>query len=74
MEIRKDGILGQQGEEQIALSGYSSIVLALGSRPFAPLKEKAEKLGKEVYVLGDASSVRDAKYAIFDAAKLALEL
>ena len=74
LEIRKDGILGQQGEEQIALSGYSSIVLALGSRPFAPLKEKAEKLGKEVYVLGDASSVRDAKYAIFDAAKLALEL
>lgn len=74
LEILRDGILGQHGEEQVTLSGYSSVVLALGSRPFVPLKEKAERMGREVHVLGDAASVRDAKYAIFEAAKLALEL
>jgi len=74
LEVHKDGITGEHEGEVVLLDGYDSLVLALGSKPYVPLKEKAEQLGKPVYVLGDARSVRDAKYAIFDAAKLALDL
>lgn len=73
-EVRKDGIVGERNGEKIELSGYQSVVLALGSRSYVPLKKYLEDLNKTLYVLGDASSVRDAKYAIFDAAKLALSL
>ena len=73
-EVRKEGIVGERNGEKIELSGYQSVVLALGSRSYVPLKKYLEDLNKTLYVLGDASSVRDAKYAIFDAAKLALSL
>ena len=74
LEIRKDGIVGEKKGEKTELTGYEAIVLALDSRPFVPLKEKLEQSGKEFYVLGDAETVKDAKYAIFNAAKLALTL
>ena len=74
LEIRKDGITGEKNGEKTGLTGYQAIVLALGSRPFVPLKDKLEQSGKEFYVLGDADTVRDAKYAIFNAAKLAISL
>lgn len=46
----------------------------MGSKPNRSLEESLRKTGKEVHILGDAGEVRDAKYAIFEAAKLALSL
>ena len=73
-EVMSDGIAGIRREEEITLRGYDSVVLALGSKPYNPLEEIARELGLETYVIGDAAKVRDAKFAIFDAAKLALRL
>ena len=73
-EVLEDGIKGKHRGEDICLSGYDEIVLAVGSKPDRSLEEALRKAGQKVYVLGDAKEVRDAKYAIFDAAKLAITL
>lgn len=73
-EIMADGIIGIHDNEEITIKGYSSIILATGSSPYNPLEAKAKELGIETFVIGDAAKVRDAKYAIFDAAKLALSI
>ena len=73
-EVLEDGIKGKRREEDICLRGYDEIVLAVGSKPNRSLEESLRKTGKEVHILGDAGEVRDAKYAIFEAAKLALSL
>ena len=73
MQITKDGIIGKQREKDIVLNGYDTVVIALGSKPDVTLQEFVQA-NYEIYVLGDAFEVRDAKYAIFDAAKLAISL
>lgn len=73
-KITKDGIEGEHNGEEICLKGYDEIVIAVGSKPECSLKEPLESMGVEVHVLGDAMQVQDAKYAIFNAAKLALTL
>lgn len=73
-EVLEDGIKGKHRGEDICLRGYDEIVLAVGSKPDRSLEEALRKAGQKVYVLGDAKEVRDAKYAIFDAAKLAITL
>lgn len=73
MQITKDGIIGKQREKDIVLNGYDTVVIALGSKPDVTLQEFVQA-NYETYVLGDAFEVRDAKYAIFDAAKLAITL
>lgn len=50
------------------------MVLAFGARSYNPLEEAAKKLCSEVYVIGDAKKARDAKIAIYEAAKLAIEI
>ena len=73
-EVCKDGIKGTRKGKAICLGGYDEIVFATGSRPVRLLEDFLKRTGRKVYVLGDAQEVRDAKYAIFDAAKLALTL
>lgn len=73
-EVCKDGVKGTKNGEEICLGEYDEIVFATGSRPVRLLEDSLKRTGREVYVLGDAQEVRDAKYAIFDAAKLALTL
>lgn len=60
--------------EEVKLSGFQYIVFALGSRSENTMKEKLASTGKEYYVLGDANAVKDARFAIFDAAKLSINL
>lgn len=73
LKINEDGILGMKDEKEILLSGYDVIILALGSKSYQPLTNMAD-CNFETYVIGDANHVQDAKYAIFDAAKLAISL
>lgn len=74
MEILSDGIKfscdGKEGE----LSGADVIVSALGTRSYNPLEKAARHSSENVYVIGDARKARDAKMAIYEAAKLGLEL
>lgn len=73
-EVRPDGIVGERDGEEITLTGYTRILLALGYRGYNPLEEAARSVCNEVYVIGNASRAGDAKKAIYFGAKLGLEV
>lgn len=58
LEIKEYGVIVEQGGQKQELSGFDSVVLALGSKAYQPFD--TEKLAKEVYVLGDAIKARRA--------------
>ena len=45
------------------LSGFDSIVLALGVRPYNPLEETVKAMGKQAIVIGDAFQAGPANKA-----------
>ena len=65
LEFIPGGVKAECGGEEITLDGYDTVVLALGSRPYKPFE--ADDLAKEVYTIGDADAVKDAKWAIYKA-------
>ena len=71
----KDGVEYESadGTRQEA-RGYDSVVLAMGYRSFNPFAGQIEKLGKEVYVIGDASQARRALEATSEAYQAAIRL
>ena len=70
-EIKADGIIvDHQGQEE-TLSGFDSIVLALGSASYQPFEEN---LVKEQYVLGDATKARRAIDALREARELVIKI
>ena len=73
-EILKDGVRAERLGEELILDGYDELVLSLGARSYNPLEEAAKKYFTKVHVIGDAARARDAKYAIYEGARLALEL
>lgn len=74
LEILENGIRAEYQGEEITMEGYDEMVLALGYRNYNPLQEMAEKCCKNVYVIGDAKKARNAKFAIYEGAKLGMEL
>lgn len=71
--IKSNGIEYEQGGEIKQLSNYDSIVLAFGSKANTMLYETLEK-NKNIHRIGDALEASDAKKAIYEATKLALNL
>ena len=71
----KDGVEyeGADGARQEA-RGYDSVVLAMGYRSCNPFAGQIEKLGKEVYVIGDAHQARRALEATSEAYQAAIRL
>ena len=70
-EIMADGMgVDHQGQEE-RLSGFDSIVLALGSSAYQPF---ANDLVKEQYVLGDATKARRAIDALREARELVIKI
>ena len=71
----KDGVEYESadGTRQEA-RGYDSVVLAMGYRSFNPFAGQIEKLGKEVYLIGDASQARRALEATSEAYQAAIRL
>ena len=58
-----------------SLRGYDSVVLAMGSRPNAALKETSEKLAAQVFVIGEAAKAPgNAVLAAGDALEAALKI
>lgn len=74
LEFRDGNVVLEQNGETKVVSGYEAVVLAVGSRPVRSLEAAAKEAGIETYVIGDAAKVRDAKYAIYEAAKLGITL
>ena len=71
----KDGVEyeGADGVRHEA-RGYDSVVLAMGYRSCNPFAGQIEKLGKEVYVIGDAHRARRALEATSEAYQAAIRL
>lgn len=76
-KIRKftsDGAVYEQDGEEKTLSGYDSIVIAMGSKSYNPLEAAARELVPEVYVIGDASMAGQANKATEEAAAVAFRI
>ena len=74
LQILPFGAVYEQNGSEHTLNGYDTIVLALGVRPHNPLEEAARALGKEVYVIGDASQPAPANKATEAALDAVLKL
>lgn len=74
VEILPDGIKADAGEGIVEMTGYDVMILALGYRSYNPLQETAESICPEVHVIGDAARARNAKFAIYEGAKLGMVL
>ena len=62
-EILPDGVVFEQNGEDRKLTGYDTIVLALGVRPYNPLEETVRAMGRQVIVIGDADKPAPANKA-----------
>lgn len=74
LELTSDGIKYEHNGEQGTLSGFDSVIFAIGSRSHNPLLEFSNQMCKEVYSIGDAKNVSDAKIGIYEATKLAIKI
>jgi NADPH-dependent 2,4-dienoyl-CoA reductase/sulfur reductase-like enzyme len=72
LEFIEGGVIAERNGEQIRLDGFDHVVLALGSKPYVPFE--TEGLADQVFVIGDAEAVKDAKWAIYKAYRTAMEL
>jgi NADH:flavin oxidoreductases, Old Yellow Enzyme family len=63
----------KDGTEQ-KLTGFDSIVLALGAKAYNPLEDQLKDRGFKVQVIGDAVKARRALEAIYEGACLAVNL
>lgn len=73
MELTEDGAICEKGGEQLTLSGFDTIIYALGSSAYQPFSNK-ESLANEVYVVGDAIAARTAVEAIYEAFRIAQKI
>jgi hypothetical protein len=72
--ITDQGVLVNIGGQRQMLEGFSSIVLATGSKPTDELAAQLQDLVKEVHVVGDARQVARISDATAQAAEAALAL
>lgn len=73
-EFRPDGVVAETGGREIALTGFDTVILALGAVACNPLEKDAKSLVKEVYVIGDAVKAGTADLATKNAMEVALKL
>ena len=72
LEFIPGGVRAECNGEELVLDGYDTVILALGSKPYVPFE--TEGLAPEVYTIGDADAVKDAKWAIYKAYTVAKEI
>lgn len=69
-----DGIVYESEGKDITLTGFDSIVLAMGAKAYNPLEEKVRGMVKECYVIGDAVRAGQANKATEEALAAALQI
>lgn len=72
MDIENGYLHVKQGKEEKMMGKYDVIVSAMGYRSHQPFC--IEKIKAQVYVAGDAVKARDVKMAVYEAAKLGLQI
>lgn len=73
-EFKQDGIICEENQKEVELSGYDTIVLALGVSAYNPLESVAKSICNEVYVIGDAEEAGKVLKATSKAADVALTI
>lgn len=69
-----DGVVYKCNGEEIGLSGFDSIVLALGTKSYNPLEHEITGLVSDIRVIGDAVNARKVLDATREAAELGISL
>jgi len=69
-QLTNDGAILEQSGKEETLSGFDTIVLAMGVAPVNELAAKIRDKIKETYVIGDAKQPRKALDAIAEAAEI----
>ena len=72
LEFIPGGVIAECNGEKITLDGYDNVILALGSKSYVPFDPAG--LAPEVYTVGDAVKARDAKWAIYEAYRVAQKI
>ena len=70
----KDGAVCSTPKGQVTLSGYDTVVLAVGAQPYNPLEKELEGKVPEVHVIGDAKEARRIEDAVKEGADLAIRI
>lgn len=73
VELTSDGAICESGGKTVTLSGYDSVILALGAQSYQPF-DIDDSLAEQVFVVGDANKTRSATEAFFEAAKAAVSI
>ena len=73
-EFLDDGVVFEKDGKEERLTGFDTIVLAMGAKAYNPLEEKIKGKVPEVYVVGDAVKARKALEAIEEAARVAIKI
>lgn len=73
-EFLDDGVIFEKDRKEERLTGFDTIVLAMGAKAYNPLEEKIKGKVPEVYVVGDAVKARKAVEAIEEAARVAVKI
>ena len=69
-EFLADGAVGEKNGEVVRLTGFDTVIAAVGLRSVNPLEEKLKGSVPELYVIGDAASPRKAIDAIEEGARI----
>jgi len=73
-EFHDDGVTYRMDDKEEMLTGFDSIVVAMGSTAYNPLEKELKDKVNEVYVIGDAKKARKAISATEEALKVAANL
>lgn len=73
-EILPDGVAAETKGEKVVLTGFDTIILALGAAPEQALKGQLEGKVSELYLIGDAARPRKAIDAIEEGAAVGLKV
>ncbi|HIH77958.1 MAG TPA: FAD-dependent oxidoreductase [Halobacteria archaeon] len=73
-EFLNDGVIYDKDGKEERLTGFDTIILAMGAKAYNPLEDKIKDKVPEVYVVGDAVKARKALEAIEEAAKVAIKI
>jgi pyruvate/2-oxoglutarate dehydrogenase complex dihydrolipoamide dehydrogenase (E3) component len=74
MRFTGDGAQCESPSGETILKGFDMVILAVGSKPYNPLKAELEGKVKSLHVIGDAEKARRIVDAIEEGARLALAL
>lgn len=73
-EFLDNGVVYEQNGETAEVTGFDTIILALGADAYNPLEEKIKKMVKKVYVIGDAKKAGKVLEATSRAAELGITI